>query len=103
MASLELLERLRPYREQVEVVERKPPHELVAPVDIVRTDALGRTLVVVPAGTVPAHWVKLTEEERQALLEPPEPLPDGYLHPGPYGFAPEGVRLGFTIEHAPDW
>ena len=73
MASLELLERLRPYREQVEVLERKAPRELVAADDIARTDALGRNVVVVPAGTVPAPWVKLTDEERQALVEAPEP------------------------------
>jgi hypothetical protein len=63
MASLDLLERLRPYREQVEVLERKAPRELVAADDITRTDALGRNVVVVPAGTVPAQWVTLTDED----------------------------------------
>ena len=101
MPAMELLERLRTsgYREPVEVFEREPPRELVASADVVRTDALGRNVVVVPMGTVPDHWVKLTDQERAALVEPPPRPPAGYLHPGPYGFSPEGVVMsGFTIE-----
>jgi hypothetical protein len=104
MASLDLLERLRPYREQVEVVERKPPRELVAAEDIIRIDELGRQVVACPAGKSPPHWLELTEQERDTLIEPPESLPEGYLHPGPYGFTPEGVVVGgYTIEHPEGW
>jgi hypothetical protein len=101
MASIELLDRLREgWRPSVEVLEHKPRRELVAPTDILRQDQLGRNVVVVPAGTVPPHWVELTARERASLVPPPEPKPQGYLNPGPYGFTPEGVRLsGFTIEH----
>jgi hypothetical protein len=102
MPSMEVLERLRNVgcRPPVEVYEPKPPRELVASQDILRPDALGRTVVAVPAGTVPPHWVKLTAAERQALVPPPEPKPRGYLHPGPFGFTPEGVSVGYTIEQA---
>ena len=31
--------------------------------------------------------------ERSELVEP-TPLPRGYMHPGPYGFTPEGVVTG---------
>jgi hypothetical protein len=100
MASMELLERLRGgWREEIEVVEHKPPRELVAAQDITRKDGLGRTVVVVPAGTIPAHWVKLTEQERAALVDPPEPPPDGTLEGGPYGFTPRNVTVGFTLDN----
>ena len=83
MASLELLERLRSgFREPVEVLERKPPRELVTPVDIVRTDALGRQVVACPAGQSPPTWLHLTDAERQALVDPPDPAEDGTLEPG---------------------
>jgi hypothetical protein len=100
MASFELLERLRTsgHREPVEVVEHKAPRELVAARDITRQDALGRTVVAVPAGTVPPHWVKLTKQERQALVEPPRPPPDGWLEPGHCGFTPRNVRVGYGID-----
>jgi hypothetical protein len=102
MASLEMLERFRrdAYRERVEVVKRTPPRELVSPVDIIRTDALGRQAVACPAGQSPPHWLKLSEQERASLIEPPEPPPDGTLEPlGCLGFTPRNARLGFTIEH----
>jgi hypothetical protein len=100
MASIELLDRLRAgWKPPVEVLEHEPPRELVASKDIIRKDQLGRNVVVVPAGTVPANWVELTAEERASLLPPPESKPLGYLNPGPFGFSPEGVRVGYTIEH----
>jgi hypothetical protein len=100
MASLELLEQLRPYREQVEVVERKPPRELVASEDIIRVDDLGRQAVACPVGQVPPHWLELTEQERDTLIDPPDPPRDGTLEPlGCLGFTPRNARLGFTIEH----
>ena len=103
MASFELLERLRAsgYRERVEVLEHQAPTELVTPVDIVRMDGLNRQVVVVPAGTAPPHWVQLTKQERQALVEPPQPLPDGWLVPGHCGFTPKDTLVGrWTIERA---
>jgi hypothetical protein len=100
MASIEMLEALRDrFRPQVELVEHQPPREAVASRDILRKDQLGRNVVVVPAGTVPANWVQLTAEERGSLVPPPEPKPKGFLNPGPFGFTPEGVRVGYTIEH----
>ena len=100
MASFELLERLRGtgYREHIELVEHKPPTELVAPVDIVRTDELGRQVCVCPAGQPPPHWLQLTRQEHRALVEPPPPPPDGWLEPGHAGFTPRNVRVRFTIE-----
>jgi hypothetical protein len=102
VASLEALERLRRpgWREQLELVEHKPPTERVTPVDIVRVDGLNRHVVVVPAGTAPPHWVQLTEQERQALVEPPQSLPDGWLEPGHAGFTPKNTVVGrWTIKH----
>jgi hypothetical protein len=101
MASLELLERLKAgFREPVEVLERKPPRELVAAEDIIRIDELGRQVVACPAGKAPAHWLELSKEERDSLIEPPDPPPDGTLEPGSYGFTPRNVVTGgFTIEH----
>jgi hypothetical protein len=103
MAGMELLERLRNgYRPPVEVLERKPPRELVASVDILRTDHLGRQVVGCPAGQVPPPGLTLTKQERETLIVPPDPPPDGTLEPlGPYGFGftPRNVRLGFTIEN----
>ena len=86
-----LLER---HREVVEVFEHKPPRELVAAKDIVRRDNLGRTVVACPAGQVPPHWLELTAAERAGLVEPPPPLPDGYMRPGPFGFSPVNVAVG---------
>ena len=75
--------------------------ELVAATDIERTDQLGRRVVVVPAGTAPPHWVQLTNQERQALAEPPQSLPDGWLEPGHCGFTPKHTVVGrWTIERA---
>jgi hypothetical protein len=90
-------------REVIEVHEHEPPRELVAAKDITRTDTLGRTVVAVPAGMPPAHWVNLTKAERAALVPPKPRPPTGYPHPGAGGFTPEGVRLGFTIEPGGTW
>lgn len=81
---MDLLERLRGtgFREHVEVYEHKPPAELVTPVDIVRTDALGRQVCVCPAGQAPPHWLRLSSQERGALVHPPDPPPNGTLQPG---------------------
>jgi hypothetical protein len=100
VASLELLERLRRpgWREQVELVEQKPPSELVAATDIARSDHLGKRVVACPAGQQPPPWLRLTDSERAALAKPPEPPPDGWLEPGHAGFTPRNVRVGFTIE-----
>ena len=99
MASFELLERLRGtgHREHIELVEHKPPTELVAGEDIVRSDELGRQVCVCPAGQTPPHWLQLTKQERDALVEPPPQLPDGWLEPGHAGFTPRNIRVGFTI------
>lgn len=51
----------------------------------------------------PAHWVKLTQAERGALVPPARRPPTGYLHPGAGGFTPEGVRVGFTIKPSGTW
>jgi hypothetical protein len=64
-------------------------------------DELNRHVVVVPAGTAPPHWVQLTKQERQALAEPPQSLPDGWLQPGHCGFTPKNTVVGrWTIERA---
>jgi hypothetical protein len=103
MASFELLERLRGnYRPSLELVEHRPAAELISSVDLVRTDALGRQVVVCPSGQVPPSWLELTTKERASLVDPPQPLPEGWLEPGHAGFTPHNVRLGFTVEH-PDW
>jgi hypothetical protein len=99
--SLEALEPFRAgsYRERVEVFEHKPPSELVTPVDIVRTDALGRQVCACPAGQPPAHWLQLTGAERRALVEPDPPPKDGTLQAGAAGFTPFGIVLGrWTLE-----
>jgi hypothetical protein len=96
-----MLERFRAgsYRERTEVVEHKPARERVAGEDITRVDGLGRTMVAVPKGTVPSSWVALTAAEQANLVEPPPPVRQGHMHPGPYGFSPEGIVMsGFTIE-----
>jgi hypothetical protein len=77
------------------------PRALVTPVDILRTDGLGRSYVAVPAGSSPHSRVALTEEERAGLVVPPDPPKDGTLEPlGTLGFRPRNTTLGgFTIEH----
>jgi hypothetical protein len=55
-------------------------------------------VVAVPAGTVRASWVLLTTEERDALVEPPRPPPDGWLEPGHCGFTPRNVRVGYVTD-----
>jgi hypothetical protein len=100
MAGMDMLDRFRQgWHEPVEVVEHEPPGELVTPTDIVRVDDLGRHVVVVPAGTVPHSRVALSAQDRDALIEPPEPPKDGTLEPGHAGFTPRNITLGFTIEH----
>jgi hypothetical protein len=98
--TLEMLERFRAgsYRDQTKVVEHKPPTELVAPFDFLRTDSLGRRVVACPAGQPPPSWLQLTEQERHALVEPTPPSPDGWLEPGHAGFTPRNIRVGYTIE-----
>jgi hypothetical protein len=94
--SLETLYRLvsRDGGERMEVLERHAPRELVAGRDILRRDGLGRTVVACPKGTVPAQWLELSDVERASLVDPPPPVPNGTMHPGPYGFTPEGVVTG---------
>ena len=100
MASLDLLEELRAkFKPPIEVLEHQPSRELVASKDINRTDGLGRTVCACPKGQTPPRWLELTKAERDSLVEPPPPPPPGTLKPGPFGFTPEGVRVGFTIEH----
>lgn len=105
ISSIEMLDRFRAagVRERVEVLEHKPARELVTPVDIDRGDALGRTVCACPAGSTPPHWLKLTREERQALVEAPDPPPDGTLEPGHGGFTPRNVKVGFTFESGATW
>lgn len=68
--------------------------------DIIRIDVLGRPAVACPRGQVPPSWLSLTDEERDALIEPPQPPKDGsYVVESPHGFSLRNVRLGFTIEH----
>lgn len=103
MASFELLERLRGtgFREHIELVEHTPPTEPVTPIDLIRTDELGRQVCVCPAGQPPPHWLALTGQERRALVEPPQSLPDGWLEPGHCGFTPKNTVVGrWTIERA---
>jgi hypothetical protein len=100
MAGMELLERLREgWRPPLDVLEHEQARELVTPVDIVRTDALGRQVVACPAGQTPPHWLQLTNAERDTLTEPPPPAPDGTLEAGAAGFTPRNVRVGFGIEN----
>ena len=80
------------------MLEHKPPTEPVTPVDIVRSDELGRQVCVCSAGQPPPHWLALTRQEHRALVEPPAPPPDGTLEPGHAGFTPRNVRVGYTIE-----
>jgi hypothetical protein len=76
---------------------------LVSPVDLVRLDELGRQVVACPVGQVPPDWLQLTEQEREALVVPPDPPPDGTLEPGHCGFTPRNTSLGFKIENRGTW
>jgi hypothetical protein len=38
------------------------------------------------------------EAVRELASKPSGSDPTGYLHPGPYAFSPEGVRIGFVID-----
>ena len=51
-----------------------------------------------PESTVPAAWLQLTPAERDSLVDQPPPVPDGTLRPGPYGFTPANVVVGFLID-----
>lgn len=84
--------------ERIEVFERKPATELVASRDILRHDQLGRTVVACPKGMPPPAWLALSDEERESLVDPPPPVPTGYLHSNGLGFTPECVRVGFLID-----
>lgn len=75
-----------------------PPRQKVASRDILRTDALGRTFVLVAAGQPPDGRVRLTREEEALLGPPPAPPRDGALEPGLGGFTPRGVVLGERYE-----
>ena len=75
-------------------MEHKPTTELVTPVDVVRLDQFNRQVVVAPAGTVPPSWVELTAEEHDALIEPPEPPPDGHMTAIHGGFTLQNVTVG---------
>ena len=96
MASLESLERTlgRFRRNEITVVEHRPPSELVSPVDLVRVDDLGRKYVACPAGQPPHSELQLTEEERRNLVVAPPPLPQGHMTPVAYGFSLNGVVKG---------
>lgn len=97
MASLESLERTlsRWQRHDLHVlVEHKPPSELVSPVDLVRTDGLGREYIACPAGQAPHSELQLTDEEKAALIRPSPSLPKGHMTPVGFGFSPEHVVRG---------
>lgn len=97
---MELLDRFRAgWSPPVDVLEHEQPRELVASVDINRTDALGRTVCACPAGQTPPNWLKLSKAERDSLVAPAPPPPDGSLDPGHCGFTPRNVRVGYGIEN----
>lgn len=97
---MELLERLRNgYRPPVDMLEHELPRELVASIDIVRTDPIGRQVCACAAGQTPPHWLKLSKAERDSLVAPPPSPPDGTLEPGHCGFTPRNTRVGLTIEN----
>jgi hypothetical protein len=75
----------------------------VAARGIVRIDSLGRSILAVPCGMAPAHWVKLTDAERAALVPPAPRPPTGFLNPGAGGFTPQNVSVGFSIEPGGTW
>jgi len=89
------------HREVMEVLEQEPARQLVASKDIVRVDELGRRVCACPAGQAPASWLQLTAAERASLVEPPPPVPAGFLHAGAGGFTPEGVVTGGWIVDGP--
>ena len=76
------------------MLEHQPVRELVSPVDIVRTDELGRRYIACCAGQPPHSELQLTEEERAALVKPQPPLPQGHMTPIAYGFSPHDVVKG---------
>ena len=76
------------------VEPHRPPSELVSPVDLLRTDELGRKYVACPAGQPPHSDLELTEEEKAALVEPQPPKPQGHMTPIAFGFSPENTVKG---------
>ena len=65
-----------------------------SPTDIVRVDELGRRYVACPAGQAPHSGLKLTDDERTALVHAPSPPPDGTMEPGHAGFTPRNILVG---------
>jgi len=80
--------------------------ELVArleadPVDELRVANIGqRSWRSLSAGQVPDRWLVLTKQERDGLVEPPQPPPDGTLEPGHARFTPRNTVIGYVVEHA---
>jgi hypothetical protein len=72
----------------------EPPRQKVASEDITRTDAIGRSYVLVPAGQPPDGRVRLTGDEERSLVDPPPPTPEGTMRSGLGGFHLEGVVMG---------
>jgi hypothetical protein len=96
MRSIESIERTlgRFHRQDMKVLEHEPARELVSPVDLLRTDELGRKYIACPAGQPPHSQLQLTDEEKAALVEPGPSLPQGHMTPIAFGFSPNGVVKG---------
>jgi hypothetical protein len=96
MPTIETLDRTlaRFQRTNLHLVEHKPARERVSPTDIVRVAELGRRYVACPAGQAPHSALKLTDDERAALVQAPEPPPDGTVEPGRAGFTPRNIVVG---------
>ena len=91
----ELIARGSHRRERVEVLEHRPAPKKVAANDLVRRDQPGRTVVGCPKGCVPPTWLRLTDAERDSLVDPPPPVPTGTMRPSPpFGFRIEGSLSG---------
>jgi hypothetical protein len=87
MASLESLERTlgRFQRHDLKVLESEEERAPVTPVDLIRLDQYGRTMIACPAGTAPHSWLELSGEEEKALV-PADQGPKPKVLTGPYGF-----------------
>jgi hypothetical protein len=99
--SLEALERFHgaAMREQVQLLEHEPVRELVTPVDVCRTDHLGRRVVASPPASRQRNGWPSPDPSGGALVEPNPPPPDGWLEPGAAGFTPTNTVVGrWTIE-----
>jgi hypothetical protein len=96
MRSIESIERTlgKLQRHDFKVLEHEPTRELVSPVDVLRTDELGRPYVACCAGQPPHSQLQLTEEERAALVEPGPSMPQGFRTAVGYGFSPNSVTIG---------